>query len=371
MTKRIISGILSFAIMLSALTIFADNNADIKNTSSIWANAYVDDSGQVVSSNMKVYTGDSGLNNFSIKGGKKGWLFDILSAKTDNYLYMDIDDNLLDKRDKGRIIKVSVDYFDAGTSSFAIEYTNREGTQVETPYKEFEGSLKWKTHTFTIMDAYLTNGVNGADLRLSSKTKNMQTSLENFTVSKVSVEITNTFNQVSIKAETNSYGNHFFTGEEIDFKYTLDNSEYAFESHTKYGGLMIVMKINAANRIITELLNYDSNVSYEKGNGSMKNEHHNNLILISVNEGYSEDVMQVAKKAGATGGTVIKGRLADAELFNGIAETGVDGDREILCILAPLNTSKQIMEDVNKEYGTTSKANGIILAIPTEKAYKI
>ena len=95
MTKRIISGILSFAVMLSALTIFADNNADIKNTSSIIAQAYVDDNGQVVSNNMKVYTGDFGLNAFSIKGGKKGWLFDILSSKTDNYLYMDIDDKLL------------------------------------------------------------------------------------------------------------------------------------------------------------------------------------------------------------------------------------------------------------------------------------
>lgn len=160
-------------------------------------------------------------------------------------------------------------------------------------------------------------------------------------------------------------------GAENDVKDMMANFGEAFESHSKYGGLMIVMKINAANRIITELLNYDSNVSYEKGNGSMKNEHHNNLIIISVNEGYSDDVMQVAKKAGATGGTVIKGRLADADLFSGIAETAVDGDREILCILAPLNTSKQIMEDVNKEYGTTSKANGIIVAVPTEKAYKI
>ena len=48
-----------------------------------------------------------------------------------------------------------------------------------------------------------------------------------------------------------------------------------------------------------------------------------------------------------------------------------EGEREILCILAPLKTSKQIMEDVNKEFGLTSEANGIIFAIPTEKAYKI
>lgn len=160
-------------------------------------------------------------------------------------------------------------------------------------------------------------------------------------------------------------------GAEGSVKDMMANFGEAFESHAKYGGLMIVLKSSAASRIMTELLHRTGNLSIEKGKGSMKNEHHNNLILISVNEGYSDSVMQVAKKAGATGGTVIKGRLADTEMFEQISDSQVDGDREILCILAPLNTSKQIMEDVNREYGTTSKANTQILAIPTEKAYKI
>lgn len=144
-----------------------------------------------------------------------------------------------------------------------------------------------------------------------------------------------------------------------------------FESHSKYGGLMIILKTSAANRILAEILSFNSDGNSEKGNGFMKNEHHHNLIFISVNEGYSDDVMQVARKAGATGGTVIKGRLANIEQFADIGKTDVDGEREILCILAPHKTSAQIMEDVNKEFGITSAANGIILAIPTEKAYKI
>lgn len=144
-----------------------------------------------------------------------------------------------------------------------------------------------------------------------------------------------------------------------------------FESHSKYGGLMIILKTSAANRILAEILSFNNDKNLEKGNGSMKNEHHNNLIVISVNEGYSDDVMQVARKAGATGGTVIKGRLANIEQFADISKTDVDGEREILCILAPPKTSAQIMEDVNKDFGTTSEANGIIIAIPTEKAYKI
>jgi hypothetical protein len=75
--------------------------------------------------------------------------------------------------------------------------------------------------------------------------------------------------------------------------------------------------------------------------------------------------MQVARRAGATGGTVIRGRLADFEQFAELENSKVDEEREILCILAPLNASKQIMEDVNREFGITTEANGIISSIPT------
>lgn len=144
-----------------------------------------------------------------------------------------------------------------------------------------------------------------------------------------------------------------------------------FESHTKFGGLMIILTTSAASRVLTELLSHNSKNVTEKGNEAMKNQHHNNLIIISVNEGYADNVMQVARKAGATGGTIIKGRLADTQLVAELENTEIDEEREILVILAPLKTSKQIMEDVNQEFGINSKANGIITAIPTEKAYKI
>lgn len=143
------------------------------------------------------------------------------------------------------------------------------------------------------------------------------------------------------------------------------------DSNTKFGGLMIVVNVSAAGRVLTELLTHNDNNFTEKGNDAMKNEHQNNLIIISVNEGYADSVMQVARKAGATGGTVIKGRLADTEFVSELENTQIEEEREILVILAPLKTSKQIMEDVNREFGMSSKANGIITAIPTEKAFKI
>ena len=103
----------------------------------------------------------------------------------------------------------------------------------------------------------------------------------------------------------------------------------------------------------------------------MENEVKYNLIFISVNQGYSETVMKTAKKAGATGGTVMRGRLAGSELLEGYDETEVTEEREIISILAPVSVCKEIMENVNAEFGLSSKAKGTVFALPVEKAFKI
>lgn len=150
----------------------------------------------------------------------------------------------------------------------------------------------------------------------------------------------------------------------------MSNFGEVFPSHSKFGGIMIFLEVSAASRLLCELLNYN-NENKEKEAVNMHNEHHNNLIIIAVNEGYSQDVMNAARKAGATGGTVIKGRLADTEHFAELIDSKATQEREMLCILAPPKISKQIMEEVNSQFGMTSAANGVIFAVPAEKAFKI
>lgn len=159
-------------------------------------------------------------------------------------------------------------------------------------------------------------------------------------------------------------------GAEGDIQDMMANFGEIFRSHSKFGGLMVVLDTAAASRVLSEMLNYN-NQNKEQEAVQMQNEHHNHLIVIAVNEGYSADVMHVARKAGATGGTVIKGRLADLEQFAEYMDTKADSERELLFILAPAKVSRPIMEDVNREFGLTSPANGIIFALPTEKAFKI
>ena len=49
----------------------------------------------------------------------------------------------------------------------------------------------------------------------------------------------------------------------------------------------------------------------------------------------------------------------------------VQQEREIITIFAPAGTAAKIMDEVNRNHGVMSDANGIVMALPVDKAYKI
>ena len=90
------------------------------------------------------------------------------------------------------------------------------------------------------------------------------------------------------------------------------------------------------------------------------------MIMITVNEGFSDEVLDTAKNAGARGGTIIRGRRRglDAPMqFWGIS---LQEEQEILLIIAPKELKKQIMSAVCSAHGLTSPAQGLVLALPIE-----
>ena len=49
----------------------------------------------------------------------------------------------------------------------------------------------------------------------------------------------------------------------------------------------------------------------------------------------------------------------------------VNEEKEIVSILAPNSIRNQILEDVNREFGLKTDAQGIVLSIPVDKVFKI
>ncbi len=140
----------------------------------------------------------------------------------------------------------------------------------------------------------------------------------------------------------------------------------------EYGGLMICVRLSAIGRISAELV---SRASVDKdgigGKKKVKSTQKHQLILISVNQGYTDAVMETAKRAGAMGGTVLRARLLDSGVMEQLSNTEVHSEREIIAIFALAGTAAHIMEDVNRIHGVLSDANGVVVALPVDKAYKI
>jgi hypothetical protein len=90
------------------------------------------------------------------------------------------------------------------------------------------------------------------------------------------------------------------------------------------------------------------------------------LIMIIVNHGYSDELMTVARDAGATGGTIINARglvHKGPVKFFGIS---VQDEREIITILAGHDKKTAIMHAVSESFGINTKAKGIVFSLPAE-----
>lgn len=89
-----------------------------------------------------------------------------------------------------------------------------------------------------------------------------------------------------------------------------------------------------------------------------------NLIITVVRPGFTDMVMDAAKSAGATGGTIIHARglgKEDAEKYMGIS---LQDEKEVVAILSPRENHQGIMEAINSQYGLASKAKGIVFSLP-------
>ena len=92
------------------------------------------------------------------------------------------------------------------------------------------------------------------------------------------------------------------------------------------------------------------------------------LIAALVNPGFSEQVMNVAREAGAGGGSVVHcRRIADEAI---VAKIGLDvgEEKEIVLIVTDNDTKLAIMQAIGRECGVHSEAKGFVFSLPIEAA---
>ena len=141
------------------------------------------------------------------------------------------------------------------------------------------------------------------------------------------------------------------------------NKEFKIDSPGT--GVAFTVPISSSNRYLSKAFEKDTD---EREVMNMEKEKKYHLIITIVLEGHLEQVMNAAKRVGATGGTVIRGRgLGNKEavkLFGFEIEPG----RELVLNVVEENIKNKVMEEITKAVGIKTPGKGVCIALPVDSA---
>lgn len=103
---------------------------------------------------------------------------------------------------------------------------------------------------------------------------------------------------------------------------------------------------------------------YQKKEESTLKDTLHELIVVILNQGYVDLVMDAARDAGAYGGTVIHAKgtgMEQAEKFMGVS---LAAEKEMIFIVAKKEQKNQIMQAIMEKAGLDSKAKSIVFSLP-------
>lgn len=134
-------------------------------------------------------------------------------------------------------------------------------------------------------------------------------------------------------------------------------------------GIAFTLPLSGANNLILRLLEQlsgDENESKERKEESVMAETKYSLITAVINQGYSEEVMDVARAAGAGGGTVVHSRRMGNKEAMGFWGMSIQEEKEMLFIVAGNDSKLKIMQAIGEKCGIHSEAKGIVLSLPID-----
>ncbi|HEY8344056.1 MAG TPA: P-II family nitrogen regulator [Bacillota bacterium] len=134
-------------------------------------------------------------------------------------------------------------------------------------------------------------------------------------------------------------------------------------------GIAFTISLNGVSSSLWKLCQQNNeHVLTEREDPAMELKVTYDLIITIVNRGHSDLVMAAAKKAGATGGTLLHGLglgSKEAEKFLGIT---IQPEKDVILVLAPQEKKQAIMETITHEVGLNTSGRGICFSLPVNAA---
>lgn len=134
-------------------------------------------------------------------------------------------------------------------------------------------------------------------------------------------------------------------------------------------GIAFTIPLNGANQFILRLLAQNTGAQIPNLDGkdcdTMLDTNYS-LVAAIVNRGFSGDVMEAVRAAGATGGTVIRSRRIGNEEVTSFWGMSVQDEKEIVLVLSEASNKVTIMKCIGEKCGMRSPAQGIVMSMPID-----
>lgn len=134
-------------------------------------------------------------------------------------------------------------------------------------------------------------------------------------------------------------------------------------------GIAFTLPISGANNLILRMLKQlddEDLIPPERKEVTVMADVKHTMIAAVINQGYSEEVMNAARAAGAGGGTVLHSRrIGDKEAMS-FWGFSVQEEKEIVLIVADVSSKLKIMQAIGEQCGMHSEAKGIVLSLPID-----
>lgn len=102
----------------------------------------------------------------------------------------------------------------------------------------------------------------------------------------------------------------------------------------------------------------------EEAEEAMEKELTHELIVVITNQGHTDQVMDAARAAGATGGTSVHAKGTGTELAKKFFGVSIAAEKELVLILARAEDRKPIMKAVIAQAGMKTAAQSLVFSLP-------
>lgn len=136
-------------------------------------------------------------------------------------------------------------------------------------------------------------------------------------------------------------------------------------------GIAFSLKLSGMTAILAVGLSRLEEMEQERGEQIVEQGNPHSLILVTMNQGYTDEVMDTARGAGARGGTVIRARWTGAEAVEKFVGISLQAEKEVLAIVATDRERKAIMEAIERAYGIKSDAQATVISLPIDHTARL